>query len=494
MVPCGKCEACLVSKGLQRVNDINLSLNEYKYKYFVTLTYRDECLPIACPDETQGCFLHPHDCDYNGEIKHLDFEKVQDLQQSDFDYFNKYMEKYGGLPVLSHSDAINFKKRLRHEIELRVDSSEERKFYYYLVGEYGENFYRPHYHIVFGFNSERLNAVFRECVCGAWQMRARYSTTFDSRLVGKIDIQRIVGTGCPTYVAQYLSVSAHLPIFISRGVFRQFAQHSNTSNERLFQSNCTDVKRVFSELPIYESYVDKKSGKFLSVQCSSAYKNRYFPKFYRFDTFPVYVRTELCRYVDKFEKETTAFEFAQFCYNHINTDFPFNAPPLVAYQILSQYFVLNDFAACESRLKNLFYACKKINSLTSLLGITLSEYFSIHDKFYYKIEQDKLKRFYIMVEKLMNDSYNPLSLSNLASLYNNTSWDEVLYNIYMPQFGSKGDIKQVYHFKDFAFKMHKAIVDNCKTRKRNDYFATNGLTRKPWLPMLSKNKLKLLQL
>ena len=72
-VPCGKCAACMVNKGLFRTNRLNDYLQDYKFRWFVTLTFADEFLPLATYSKDDHALYHPTDCDEDGVI-HSRFE------------------------------------------------------------------------------------------------------------------------------------------------------------------------------------------------------------------------------------------------------------------------------------------------------------------------------------------------------------------------------------------------------------------------------------
>lgn len=90
-VPCGKCEACLSLKRQQWFFRLYYEREHSKNSYFIGLTYDDEHLP-------------------------------KDLR-------------------LNKRDVQLFLKRLRKHIQ-------PYKIRYFLVGEYGEDFGRPHYHLI----------------------------------------------------------------------------------------------------------------------------------------------------------------------------------------------------------------------------------------------------------------------------------------------------------------------------------------------------------
>lgn len=99
-VPCGKCPGCRLDYTRQWANRMILELEESKKALFITLTYRNEDLPIAD----------------NGD------------------------------PTLCKRDVTLWLKRLRKHL-----SRKDIRIRYYLAGEYGTKTQRPHYHaILFG--------------------------------------------------------------------------------------------------------------------------------------------------------------------------------------------------------------------------------------------------------------------------------------------------------------------------------------------------------
>jgi len=111
VVPCGKCIACRIAK--KREWKIRLLHESYYWEdtAYITLTYNDECLP----------------------------------------------EDYG----LHKKELQDFIKRLRKAVE-------PEKIKYYAVGEYGDEYGRPHYHaIVFGISQFREQLI-NKCWNKGW--------------------------------------------------------------------------------------------------------------------------------------------------------------------------------------------------------------------------------------------------------------------------------------------------------------------------------------
>lgn len=133
-VPCGKCISCLKQKRNEWVFRMNARQQKAKTAYFITLTYSDENLR------------------YNS---------------------------IGGLPTLSKDDIKKFLHQFRNEVTYRCRQlvAEEQNipvrqvknvrssFDYFAVGEYGDAFDRPHYHIVLfdaPFDKQQLSDVIRK--------------------------------------------------------------------------------------------------------------------------------------------------------------------------------------------------------------------------------------------------------------------------------------------------------------------------------------------
>lgn len=93
LLPCGKCSCCVQNKSLEWTSRLMKEAEEWKYTYFVTLTYSDS--------------------------------NLKDLNKRDIQLFLKRFRKATGF-----------------------------EFKYYVSGEYGETTLRPHYHAIFFLNDK----------------------------------------------------------------------------------------------------------------------------------------------------------------------------------------------------------------------------------------------------------------------------------------------------------------------------------------------------
>lgn len=189
LVPCGKCESCIVSSA----NEWRVRLQiENKYSntsFFVTLTYNDDKVPLSvCSDSFGEKFI---------------------------------------VPVVCKRDVQLFFKRLRKS----VYPAEVR---YYLVSEYCPTSLRPHYHcLLFGlpiFNYDKMlqNKKVYELIEKCWN---NGFVTIDPVTDGRI-----------AYVTKYLSCTIDLPEYLPKP-FRLMSRRPGIGNIYLDNKDLVNYHR-----------------------------------------------------------------------------------------------------------------------------------------------------------------------------------------------------------------------------------------------------------
>ncbi len=104
-LPCGQCVGCRLDRARQWATRIMHETTLHQKNSFITLTYDDNNLPGSTP----------------------------------------------GIGTLQHADFQKFFKRLRRRLEYHTGTSSNLR--YYMAGEYGTTFGRPHFHaILFGYD------------------------------------------------------------------------------------------------------------------------------------------------------------------------------------------------------------------------------------------------------------------------------------------------------------------------------------------------------
>jgi len=121
IVPCGHCHDCRQRKRSEWSVRIGHESQYSKTRYFLTLTYNDNNLPIISPD---------------GEFSRLGDPNLD--------------ESCPVTPILYKRDTILFMKRLRKY----QSTFSDMHIRFYMCGEYGSKTLRPHYHYLL-FNAEK---------------------------------------------------------------------------------------------------------------------------------------------------------------------------------------------------------------------------------------------------------------------------------------------------------------------------------------------------
>lgn len=188
-VPCGKCINCLKNKQNAMVARCNAEALHRGSFVFVTLTYDEEHIPIAQSLWRVSKETGEYERVYEGEVvcsarskrtqdKFVDrasefralfkgFKPSESPRyiETDIDGFedDEYVYKSRLTPSLCRKDVRLWLKNVRVKYE-REHGFKLAPFSYVLVGEYGPNTCRPHYHLAF-FGLNRIEA---DWLCSQW--------------------------------------------------------------------------------------------------------------------------------------------------------------------------------------------------------------------------------------------------------------------------------------------------------------------------------------
>ena len=188
-VPCGKCFACRSRKKSQSVFriDAHRRFSQSKNCFFVTLTYADEFVPYS--------------------YQKVDYRTGELLEEINSD-----------TPILNPNDIVRFFKRFRRYSDAKVK--------YFYVGEYGDKFDRPHWHIILHTDLNWYET--KEAIKHAWSVSTYTGdlrpgsfivcgdyTTF-RRSIGRISVSSVTMRRiryCAKYVVKDNNSSALVPKF-----------------------------------------------------------------------------------------------------------------------------------------------------------------------------------------------------------------------------------------------------------------------------------------
>lgn len=298
LVSCGSCPSCILRRSGIQTNLLTTYSAQFRYVYFVTLTYAPRFLPTlkvsiieTCTDDIADvpCVPNINDLDAGDPNTYLfGFRSVPrsasvKLKKSTvkrtfkdpevrFTYGMKPKELLSILGKIKHNvpnripyvcnrDLDLFLKRLRSYYP-------DEKLRYYAVSEYGPTTLRPHWHLLLFSNSERFSQTVCENVSKAWSY-------------GRCDASLSRGFAAP-YVASYVNSFVALPDFYTQmpKVVRPKSFHSIGFTE----SNLFPRKVRIAEI---DEVADKclngvrteRDGYFRTVKPSWPYLLRLFPRF-----------------------------------------------------------------------------------------------------------------------------------------------------------------------------------------------------------------------
>lgn len=293
--PCGHCYSCLKNKSNR---DTSLAMNiasNFKYCYFVWLSYEDCYLPymelktVDPLDDIRSNYLFSsvnrslRISVPNGKdriIEDSPFEFTHSMTSSEYrdivvkshgryDFLRKcvvyprFEDCDNRIPYCNVSDCQKFLKRLRFHSKNKYN--EEIRFYG--VSEYGPRTYRPHWHLLLFFNSDEFTSVVQQLVSESWSY-------------GRSTCELSRG-GSASYVASYVNSNVCLPsLYLQHKEIRARSLHSKGyGNNYVFptQASIREFDKVSSILLNGESI--SVNGKAKQIYPSRAYKHTVFPRF-----------------------------------------------------------------------------------------------------------------------------------------------------------------------------------------------------------------------
>ena len=298
VVPCGSCPSCLLRRSSIQTNLLTTYSAQFRYAYFVTLTYAPRFLPTlkisvieTCTDDVADvpCVPNINDLDADDpntylfgfrsiprsasvKLKTSTVERVFKDPEVKFTYPMKpkdllsILEKVkhtvpNRIPYVCNRDLDLFLKRLRSYYP-------DEKLRYYAVSEYGPTSLRPHWHLLLLSNSERFSETICENVSKAWSY-------------GRCDTSLSRGYAA-LYVASYLNNFVALPDFYTQmpKVVRPKSFHSiGFTESNLFprKVRVAEIDKVADKC--LNGVVIECNGKFRTIKPSWPYLLRLFPRF-----------------------------------------------------------------------------------------------------------------------------------------------------------------------------------------------------------------------
>ena len=300
VVSCGHCPSCVLRRSGIQTNLLTTYSAQFRYVYFVTLTYAPQFLPTlevsvveTCTDDIADVSCVPNIDDLDAgdpntylfgfrsvsrsasvKLKSSTVERTFKDPEIRFSYPMKPKVLLSILGKINHNvpnripyvcnrDLDLFLKRLRSYYP-----DEDEKLRYYAVSEYGPTSFRPHWHLLLFSNSERFSQTVCENVSKAWSY-------------GRCDASLSRGFAAP-YVASYVNSFVALPDFYTQmpKVVRPKSFHSIGFTE----SNLFPRKVRIAEIDeVANKCLDgvrvERDGYFRTIKPTWPYLLRLFPRF-----------------------------------------------------------------------------------------------------------------------------------------------------------------------------------------------------------------------
>lgn len=298
VVSCGCCPSCILRRSAVQTNLLTTYSAQFRYVYFVTLTYAPCFLPTlevsiveVCSEDIADvpCVPNIDDLDLGDpntylfgfrsvprtasvKLKNSTVERTFKDPEVRFTYPMKSKELLSILGKINHNvpnripyvcnrDLDLFLKRLRSYYP-------DEKLRYYAVSEYGPTSYRPHWHLLLFSNSERFSQTVCENVSKAWSY-------------GRCDASLSRGFAA-SYVASYVNSFVALPDFYTQmpKVVRPKSFHSiGFTESNLFPRKVRDAEIDEVTDKCLNGVVVERNGKFHTIKPPWPYLLRLFPRF-----------------------------------------------------------------------------------------------------------------------------------------------------------------------------------------------------------------------
>lgn len=298
VVSCGSCPSCILRRSGIQTNLLTTYSAQFRYVYFVTLTYAPQFLPTLEVSVVETCTDDIADVSVVPDINDLDagdpntylfgFRSVPRsssvrLKSSTVERTFKDPEIRFTYPMKS-KDLLSILGKINHNIPNRIpyicnrdldlflkrlrSYYPDEKLRYYAVSEYGPTSFRPHWHLLLFSNSERFSETVLENVSKAWSY-------------GRCDASLSRGFAAP-YVASYVNSFVALPDFYTQmpKVVRPKSFHSIGFTE----SNLFPRKVRIAEIDkVADKCLDgvrvERNGYFRTIKPTWPYLLRLFPRF-----------------------------------------------------------------------------------------------------------------------------------------------------------------------------------------------------------------------
>lgn len=414
---CGKCNSCRNARAARWSQRCETERQRSKFTFFVTLTYRESCLPKYNLDGGFHAGLRPSIDELHGmslvSTKHskdgsVGFDSLVMDKQADLDLFLDLLQN-DGIPYASKTDIQLFHKRLNKYFFQNVTHT-YKNFRYFIASELGSTTLRPHFHALYFVNDSDVAARFKEAILSSWRF-------------GIVDVQYVEGTAC-SYVAQYVNKPSSLPSFYRASElqpFYFFSKNPTIGAESGFDvfggmpQYSEGVKEIFDKCLV--SKIDSRKadfGEVCVVPIGKSVESRLFPKCPFYSEISSSLRVEFYSISSRFQSRNFNGFFTKIKEWLVSSyDSLYNTGADI-YQ-----YVLHKLDYCSESgvnwLKRLYYLSRKVCKLCYTFGISISTFVEKADIYWNKKELYLLKQLYTFQDDVI--SHGDASPEDIALMY-----------------------------------------------------------------------------
>lgn len=311
-VKCGQCEACKQEKALDRTNRVKSEFNSSgRICVFVTLSYADQYVPyiykedlynfvdsieiksnIKITNQTLPVYrrFHRQNSNHGTYLVKMLKDPIIEYSLQDMYRYGKDIDipisgvaefknlhrvrngidlfDYDKIGVLHYEDVRNFLKRLKVYLQRRGYEERYESFY---VGEYGGDYSRPHFHVLFSIPQGDYE-LFKTAILACW------SFSDHSRLEREVELARDPAS----YLASYVNCDEDIPALLQVAApFRPLHKYSHGFGMSLGEFSYEAVKEAYYRRDLKYDVWTTQNGtpSWTSVPIPKYVINRYFPKF-----------------------------------------------------------------------------------------------------------------------------------------------------------------------------------------------------------------------
>lgn len=412
LVPCGKCSGCLLHKSNEWCQRLSVEIENYPLSLTFTLTYSNYFLPrmtIGYGVDGNPSWTSDNSCNlrYDG-TKIVCRDSPLEHKEAALSYAPVAVTHLPGeyIPYLSKRDIQLFLKILRKKLYDEFQQTNKcYRFRYFVVGEYGETLFRPHYHAILFFEDKEVCEFARfRAIYESWQMCDK--SRFD-------EFCTYIDSKGSSYLTQYFNSVSLLPDIYKTAAFSPWRLcskapaigYSKRCRSQLFESaSIGDIT--------YTRSIPDADKRYL-FQYSTDYLSSLFPK---------------CRGFSRMDFQRLCVVYGQLYYAKKRGYKYYDTIS----SLLSSFLSPQDWNCCRKAL--IFAESLESDGFT---GDLIKHYVYLLDIVYYKKAMFALKMFYEYQQTLSALSMEILSLyTNLPScLASYTSADGMYLDLFLEPFG-----------------------------------------------------------